>query len=50
MQYSNDVAEENIQSRIRGLMLMALSNKTNSLLIATTGQILLLVMQLFMEI
>ena len=32
---SDDITEENIQSRIRGLLLMALSNKFNSLLIAT---------------
>jgi NAD+ synthetase len=29
------VTEENLQSRLRGLLLMAISNKTNSLLIAT---------------
>ncbi len=33
--FPNDITEENIQSRFRGLILMALSNKTNSLLIAT---------------
>tara|TARA_B100000989_G_scaffold290944_2_gene264793 strand:- start:92 stop:1750 length:1659 start_codon:yes stop_codon:yes gene_type:complete len=32
---SNDVTEENIQSRIRGSMMMAISNKFNSLLITT---------------
>ena len=31
----NDITEENIQSRIRGLLLMAISNKFNSLLITT---------------
>ncbi len=31
----NDITEENIQSRIRGLLLMAISNKFNCLLIAT---------------
>ena len=31
----NDVTEENLQSRLRGLLLMAISNKTNALLIAT---------------
>ena len=30
-----DSTEENLQSRIRGLLLMALSNKTNSMLLAT---------------
>ncbi len=30
-----DSTEENLQSRIRGLILMALSNKTNSMLLAT---------------
>ena len=30
-----DVTEENIQSRLRGLLLMAISNKSNSLLITT---------------
>ena len=30
-----NITEENIQSRIRGLILMAVSNKFNSLLIAT---------------
>ena len=29
------MTEENIQSRVRGLILMALSNKLNSLLITT---------------
>tara|TARA_X000000950_G_scaffold211573_1_gene254485 strand:+ start:14810 stop:16492 length:1683 start_codon:yes stop_codon:yes gene_type:complete len=33
--FSNDVTEENIQSRIRGSMMMAISNKFNSLLITT---------------
>ena len=33
--YKEDVTEENIQSRVRGLILMALSNKLNSLLITT---------------
>ena len=33
--FSEDITEENIQSRIRGLILMAISNKYNSLLIAT---------------
>ena len=33
--FSEDITEENIQSRIRGLLLMAISNKFNSLLIAT---------------
>ena len=33
--YKEDVTEENIQSRLRGLILMALSNKLNSLLITT---------------
>ena len=32
---SEDITEENIQSRVRGLLLMAISNKFNSLLIAT---------------
>ena len=32
---SDDITEENIQSRIRGLLLMAVSNKFSSLLIAT---------------
>ncbi len=32
---SADITEENIQSRIRGLILMAISNKFNSLLITT---------------
>ena len=32
---AENLAEENIQSRIRGLILMAISNKFNSLLIAT---------------
>lgn len=32
---AKNLAEENIQSRIRGLILMAISNKFNSLLIAT---------------
>lgn len=31
----NDITEENLQSRIRGLLLMALSNKFGSLLLAT---------------
>ena len=33
--FNEDITEENIQSRIRGLLLMALSNKFKSLLIAT---------------
>ena len=33
--FSEDITEENIQSRIRGLILMAISNKYKSLLIAT---------------
>jgi len=33
--YAKDVTEENIQSRIRGLILMSLSNKFNSLLLTT---------------
>ncbi|TRZ96013.1 NAD+ synthase [bacterium] len=33
--YPSDVAEENIQSRIRGNLLMALSNKYNALLLTT---------------
>lgn len=33
--YSVDVTEENIQSRIRGLLLMAISNKTGSMLLTT---------------
>ncbi len=32
---SVDVVEENIQARIRGLLLMAISNKTNSMLLTT---------------
>ncbi len=32
---SNDVTEENIQSRIRGVLLMAISNKTGSMLLTT---------------
>lgn len=32
---AENIAEENIQSRLRGLILMAISNKFNSLLIAT---------------
>ena len=31
----NDITEENLQSRLRGLLLMAISNKTNALLITT---------------
>lgn len=31
----NDVTEENIQSRIRGVLLMAISNKTGSMLLTT---------------
>lgn len=33
--YSVDVAEENIQSRIRGVLLMAISNKMGSMLLTT---------------
>lgn len=33
--YESDATEENIQSRIRGVMLMAMSNKFNELLITT---------------
>jgi NAD+ synthase (glutamine-hydrolysing) len=33
--YSRDVTEENIQSRIRGVLLMAISNKTGSMLLTT---------------
>ncbi len=33
--FSNDITEENIQSRIRGLLLMALSNKFGSMLLTT---------------
>ena len=33
--YSKDVTEENIQARIRGLLLMALSNKYGALLLTT---------------
>ena len=33
--YSPDVTEENIQSRIRGVLLMAISNKTGSMLLTT---------------
>ena len=33
--FRDDVTEENIQSRLRGLILMALSNKFNSLLVTT---------------
>jgi NAD+ synthase (glutamine-hydrolysing) len=33
--YSPDTTEENIQSRIRGLILMAISNKTKALLLTT---------------
>ena len=33
--YSVDVTEENIQSRIRGVLLMAISNKTGSMLLTT---------------
>jgi NAD+ synthase (glutamine-hydrolysing) len=33
--YSEDVTEENMQSRIRGLIMMSLSNKYNALLITT---------------
>ena len=34
-QYPRDVAEENIQARVRGLLMMALSNKFGSLLLTT---------------
>jgi NAD+ synthetase len=33
--YTKDYTEENIQARIRGLLLMAISNKTNRLLLTT---------------
>ena len=33
--YDNDLTEENIQSRLRGLILMALSNKLNMMLLTT---------------
>lgn len=33
--YKEDVTEENMQSRIRGLIMMSLSNKFNSLLVST---------------
>ncbi len=33
--FKDDITEENIQSRLRGIILMALSNKFNSLLITT---------------
>ncbi|MCB1390024.1 MAG: NAD+ synthase, partial [Rhodobacteraceae bacterium] len=33
--YAPDVTEENIQSRMRGLMLMAISNKTGAMLLTT---------------
>ncbi len=35
LNYSKDVTEENIQARIRGLLLMALSNKYGALLLTT---------------
>jgi NAD+ synthase (glutamine-hydrolysing) len=35
---SNDVTEENLQARIRGLLLMALSNKTGKLLLSTSNK------------
>ena len=38
-----DITEENVQSRIRGLLLMALSNKFNSLLLTTGNKSELLV-------
>ncbi len=34
----NDVTEENLQARIRGLLLMALSNKTGKLLLSTSNK------------
>tara|TARA_Y100001954_G_C15560806_1_gene478546 strand:- start:45 stop:737 length:693 start_codon:yes stop_codon:yes gene_type:complete len=41
--FKEDITEENIQSRIRGLLLMALSNKFNSLLLTTGNKSELLV-------
>jgi NAD+ synthase (glutamine-hydrolysing) len=36
--YKADKTEENIQARIRGLLLMAIANKTNSMLLSTSNK------------
>lgn len=36
--YAPDVTEENLQARIRGLLLMALSNKTHHMLLSTSNK------------
>ncbi|MGC9386337.1 MAG: NAD+ synthase [Hydrogenovibrio sp.] len=36
--YEQDVTEENIQARIRGLLLMSISNKTHKLVLATSNK------------